>query len=212
MNPFLDHQQVYQRLVNDRMGPMAPLVQQSAERVLHRSGSRGEDVCLDRGQMNDVLADEPARDHETLGIDLIQAEELLREIAHCVPDIDPFFGFVDVDVADAVRLDDRKLLVFALAQVRIDHHGPVVARMDQICRVAVLFQRADDAVELPRRRRAAGEEEVPGDVDLQRGIHLFRNDVLVPGQVHHLVVVAQDGFWPGLQDSDACLGHAHNVT
>ena len=53
--------------------PVSPLVQQSAERVLHRARRRGEDVRLDGRQVNDVLADEPPRDHEPLRVNLIQA-------------------------------------------------------------------------------------------------------------------------------------------
>ena len=34
---LLDHQQVHQRVVNHRMRPVAPLVQQTAEGVLHRA-------------------------------------------------------------------------------------------------------------------------------------------------------------------------------
>ena len=58
--------------------------------------------------------------------------------------------------------------------------------------VAVLLHRADHAVELPRRGRAAGEEEMPGDVDLERGIGVLGEDVLIAGQVHHRVRVPAD--------------------
>ena len=45
--------------------------------------------------------------------------------------------------------------------------------------VAVLLHRPDHAVELPRRGRRAREEEVPGDVDLERGVGVLGEDVLI---------------------------------
>ena len=196
MDLLLNHQQVDERFVDDRVRPVAALVQQPAERVLHRAGHRREDVRLDRRQMNDVLADEPARNHEPLRVHLVQAEEVLRQIADGVVDVDPLFAFVDVDVAQPVRLDDRELLVLALAQVRVDHDRPVVARVDQIRRVAVLLHGANHALELPGGGRAARKEEVPRDVDLQRGVGVFRDHVLVAGEVQQPVVVAEDGLGP----------------
>ncbi len=41
-------------------------------------------------------------------------------------------AFVEVDVAQAVRLDDVELLVLALAEVRVDHDRAVVAGVDQV--------------------------------------------------------------------------------
>ncbi len=134
-------------------------------------GRRREDVGLHRRQVDDVLADEPARNHEAVGVDLVQAEELLRQIADRVADVDPrLVAFVEVDVAQPVRVDDVDLLVLALAEVRVDDDRAVVARVDQVRVVAVLLHRPDHALELPGRRRAAREEEVPGDVDLERGV------------------------------------------
>ena len=66
------------------------------------------------------------------GIDLVQAEELLREVADGVADVDPLLALVEVDVAEAVRLDDVDLLVLALAEVRVDDDGAVVARVDEV--------------------------------------------------------------------------------
>ena len=105
--------------------------------------------------MDDVLPDEALRDHEALRIDLVEARELLRQVADRVADVDPLFGLVDVDVPQSVRLDHVHLLVLALAQVRVDDHGAVVAGVDQVRIVAVLLHRLDHAVELPRRRRTA---------------------------------------------------------
>ena len=165
MNLLLNHQQIDKRFVDDRMRPVPALVQQSAERVLHRAGGCRKDVRLDGRQMDDVFADEPPRNHETLRIHLVQAEELFREIADGVTDVDPLFAFIDMDVAETVCLDDRQLLVFALAEVGVDDHCPVVTRVHQFGRIAILFHRSNDALELPGCRRAAGEEEVPRDID-----------------------------------------------
>ena len=129
---LLDHQQVHERLVDDRVGPVAVLVEQAAEGVLHRAGRGGEDVGLDRRQVDDVLADEPLRDQEALGVDLVQAEEFLRQVADRVADVDPLLAFVQVDVAQAVRLDDVELLVLALAEVGVDDDGAVVAGVDEV--------------------------------------------------------------------------------
>ena len=175
------------------MRPVPMLVEQAAERVLHRAGGRREHVRLHRRQVDDVLADEALRDHEALRVDLVQAGELLRQIADRVTDVDPLLGLVDVDVAQAVRFDDVDLLVLALAEMGVDDDRAVVARVDQRRVVAVLLHRADDAVELPRRRRAARKEEMPGDVDLERRVGVFRDDVLVAGQVHQLVIVPEHG-------------------
>ena len=194
------------------MRPVPPLVQQPAKRVLHRAGGCREDVRLDRRQMNDVLADEPARNHEPLRIDLIQAEELFCEVSDRVTDVDPLFAFINMDVAEAVRLDDRQLLVLALAEVSVDHHRTVVARMHQFRRIAVLLHRANHALELPGCGRAAGEEEMPRDIDLQRRVRIFRDDILVIGEVQQPVIVPEDGFGSGSKNGDSRFGHSFNIT
>ena len=193
MDLLLDHQQIDERLVDHRMRPVPLLVEQAAERVLHRAGGGREHVRLHRRQVQDVLADEPLRDHEPVGVDVVQAEELVREIADRVADVDPrLVAFIEMDVAQAVRLHDRQLLVFGFAEVRVDDDGAVVAGVDQLRLVAVLLHRLDHAVELPRRGRRAGKEEMPRDVDLQRGIRVLGQDVLIAGQVHHGVRVRAD--------------------
>ncbi len=189
----------------DVAGPVAALVEQPAERVLHRARRGGEDVRLDRGQVDDVLPDEPLRDHKPVGVDVIQHEELLRQVAHRVLNRNPLFAFVQVNVTQAVRLDGQELLVLALAQVRVDHDCAVVARVDEVTAVAVGLQRANDALKLPRRGRAAGEEEVPRDIDLQRSIRVLRDHVLVAGQVQEAMVVGEDGARCGAQDCDFAL-------
>ncbi len=193
MNLLLDHQQVDERFVDHRMRPVTPLVEQAAERVLHRARGGREHVGLHRRQVQDVLADEPLRDHEPVRVDLVQAEELVGELADRVADVDPrLVAFVEMDVAQAVGLHHRQLLVLGFAEVRVDHDRAVVAGVNQLRIVAVALHRGDHAVELPRRGRAAGEEKMPGDVDLERGVGVLRKDVLVTGKVHHRVRVLAD--------------------
>jgi len=107
----------------------------------------------------------------------------------CVADADPLLGLVDVDVAQAVRLDDVDLFVLAFAQMRIDDDGAIVAGVDQLWPVAVPLHGPHHTLELPWRRRRSREEEVPGDVDLERGVGVLRDNVLVSGEVHQLVVI-----------------------
>ncbi len=93
---LLDHEEVDEGLVDDRVRPVAVLVQKTAERVLHRAGSGREDVRLDRREVDDVLADEPLRDREALRIDLVEAEELLPQVTDRVTDVDPVLALVEV--------------------------------------------------------------------------------------------------------------------
>ena len=141
------------------------------------------------------------RDHEPVGVDLVQAEELVGEIADRVADVDPgLVAFVEVDVAQAVRLHHRQLLVLRLAEVRVDDDGAVVAGVDQRrdrsrrCFIARITPSSCHGVV-----ERAGEEEMPGDVDLERGIGVLGEDVLVAGQVHHRVRVPADRRRRGLK-------------
>ncbi len=207
MDLLLDHQEVDQRFMDHRVRPVPVLVKQPAERVLHRARRGREHVRLHRGQVDDVLADEALRDHEALRVDLVQAEKLLREVADGVADVNPLFRLVDVHVPETVRLDDVQLFVFALAEMRIDHHGAVVAGVDQGRVVAVLLHRADHALELPRRRRAAGEEEVPRDIDLEPRVGVLPDDVLITGEIQQRVIVAQHGLGRRAEDRNPGFTH-----
>src|SRR5262245_19904513 len=118
--------------------------------------------------MDDVLADEPARDHEAVRIHIVQAEKPLRQIADGLAHVYPrLVSFVEVNVPQTVRIDDIDLLVLAFAEVRVDDDRPVVAGVDQRLVVAVPHHRPNYAVKLPRRGRTPRIKEMPGDVDLQ---------------------------------------------
>ena len=54
------------------------------------------------------------------------------EVTDGVADVDPLLALVQVDVAQAVGLDDVQLLVFTLAEVRVDDDGAVVTGVDQV--------------------------------------------------------------------------------
>ena len=69
---LLDIQQIHQRFVYYRMRPVAFVVQQAAESVLHRAGYGRENVSLDRRQMQDVLSKESLWNLESVRVDLIK--------------------------------------------------------------------------------------------------------------------------------------------
>ena len=144
---------------------------------------------------------------EAVGIDLVQDQELVGEVAHRLAHRDPLLALVEVDVAQAVLLDHRELLVLALAEMGVDHHGAVVAAVDQRRVEAVALHGGDHAVELPRRGGAARIEEVPGDVDLERGVDALVEHLLVARQVEQLVVVREHRARRGPQQGDGGLAH-----
>jgi hypothetical protein len=190
--------QIDKRLVDDRVGPVAVLVEQSAERILHRAGCGREDVRLHRWQVNDVLTDEALRNLKALGVNLVQAEEFLGQFADRVAHIDPGFAFlarfgIKVHVTQAMGFNHIDLLILLLTKAGVDHDGAVVAGVNQAGVVAVPLHGPDHTFELPGRGRAAGIEEVPGDVDLQRGIGVLGDFCLIISQVQQFMVIAQHG-------------------
>ncbi len=116
--------------------------------------------------MDNILADKPLRNIEAVREDLVEHQELVGQIADRVAHADPLLALVEVDVAQAMGLDDVDLLVLGLTQVRVDHHRAVMAGVDQVGAVAVLLHGADHTLKLPGRGRAAGEEIVPRDINL----------------------------------------------
>ena len=121
--------------------------------------------------------------------------------------MDPLLPFVEVDVPQAMSLDHGQLLVLPFPQMGVDHHRPVVAGVEEIGIVAIALHGADDAIKLPGGRRATGEKEMPGDVDLESRFHLGIDHLPVAGQVHQLVVVRQNRPRGGLEDGDAAAAH-----
>jgi len=180
--------------VNDGMRPVAVFVEKPSEGVLHGARGGGENMGFHGGQMYDVLADEPFGYRETVRINVVEAQELAGEFPHGVANVEPLFAFVKVDVAQAVGVEYVNLLIFAFAQVSVDHHRPVVAAVDQFLFVSVFQHGVDDAVQLPGRGRASRKKEVPGDVDLERRVRVLRDDVLVSGEVEHAMVIRADGL------------------
>ena len=199
---LLDHQQVHQRLVDDRVRPVTMLVEQPPERVLHRAGGGRENVGLHRRQVDDVLSDEPPRNAEPVRIDLVQTQEAIRQVAHRVAYVDPVLALVQVHVAQAMLGDDVNLFVLSLPEVRVDDHGPVVTAVDQGGVVAVLLHGTDHAFELPGRGRGRRVEEVPGDVDLESRVTRAVDGLLVAREVHEPVVVLEHGGRLSAQDGD----------
>jgi hypothetical protein len=122
-------------------------------------------------------------------------------------DVDPLFGLVDVDVPQAVLFDDVDLFVLALAEMRVDDHGSVMAGMNEARIVPVLLHGRDHAVELPGRRRAARKKEMPRDIDLEGGIGVLADDVLIPRKVHQRVIVAQHRGRRRSENRHLCFSH-----
>lgn len=208
MNFLLDHQEVHEGLVNNRMGPVAPFVEEAAEGIFHGAGCGGKYVGLHGGQVDDVFADQAPGNVESVGVDLIQAQESVRQIAHGIPNVDPFLAFIQVDIPQAVGVDDLDLFILPFAQPGIDDDRPVVAGVDQVPAIAVPCHGADHAFELPRGRGTAGVEKMPGNIDFQGGVELPVQDVLVPRQVQEPVVVFQDRLRSGFKYGDTAL---HNT-
>ena len=208
MNLLLNHQQIHERFVDHRVGPVPLFVEQPAKCVFHGARGRGEHVRLDRGQVNDVLADESPGYHEPVRIDPVQAQKIVRKAANRIADVDPLHArLVQVDVAQAVRLDDVHLLVLALAHPGIDHDRAVVAAVNAFGRIPVALHGPDHAVKLPGRGGTAREKEMPAYVDLEGGIFVLGQDVLVTGKVHEAVRVAQNGGRRGFQNGDGAGIH-----
>ena len=92
------------------------------------------------------------------------------------------------------------MLVLDLALMGVDDDGAVLGGQQLV--VAVAEQGADDAFELPGRGGAGRVVELPGDVDLEHGLDVFRQGVGVAGEVHGLSDVVEDGGCAGVDDGD----------
>ncbi len=145
VNLLLDGQQIHQGLVDHRMGPVAPLVKQSAEGVLHRSRNSGEDMGLHGGQMEHAAAKEAFRNLDTVRIDLRQGEHLSLRLVGC-----PLLTFfVKVDILYVVFLQHGTVLVFDFAPFGGDHDSAIMAAVDEFRGITVLQQGAGDPFQLP---------------------------------------------------------------
>ncbi len=74
MDLLLNREQVHQGLVDHAVCPVALFEEQPAERVFHRAGHLREDMGLHSRQMDDVRSDQPLRDADSLGIDLVERQ------------------------------------------------------------------------------------------------------------------------------------------
>ena len=110
-------------------------------------------------------------------------------------------------VAKAMCLDHVELLVLPLAQVRVDHDGAVVARMDERRIITIGLHGSDDAIELPRSGGATRKEEVPRDVDLERGVDRLVDDLLITPEVQQLMVVVKNRGRLCFKDGDGGSWH-----
>ena len=180
MDFLLDCQQVHQGLVDDRMGPVAPFVEEAAESVFHGPGRGGKHVGLDGGRWTMFLADQAPRNVKAVGIDLVQTQETVGEIAHRIADVDPFLAFVEVDIPQAVGIDNVDLLVLSLAQPGVDDDRSVVAGRMRSLRYPSFAMARITPFELPGGRGTAGVEEMPGNIHFQGGVELPVQHVLYP--------------------------------
>ena len=142
---LLDGQQVDQRLVNDRVGPVALTVQQAAKGVLHGAGHGGKDVGFHGGQVHDVLAGENLRYLDALRVNIVQHQ-------HFSPGLVTHPGLggrVQVDGTQVVLVLDGLVAVVDFPLEGVDDDGAIVSGNE--VGVAHVVQGADDALQLPGR-------------------------------------------------------------
>ena len=113
------------------------------------------------------------------------------------------FRLVDVDVLDAVFVDDVLVLVVSLADVGIDAGGLAVGR-DPVLETAGL-EPPDDAFELPRRGRSARRPGLRRDAGLQDRLALVIERVLIAGHLHDATDVFEDRLRLRPEDRDLTL-------
>lgn len=106
--------------------------------------------------------------------------------------------------------DHIDLLVLVFSEVGVDDDGSVMAGVDFGRVVAVLFQGADDAIELPGGGGTCRVEEMPTYIDFQGGFRVFADGLLVTRQVHEPVVIAEYGSGGGAKDCN--FGCVHAIT
>ena len=168
MDLLLDRQQVDHSLVDHAVGPVAFFVEQAAERIFHRAGDDGEDMRFHRGQLDDILVEEVFGQQDAVREDVIQHQHRrLGRIAHPT-----HLRLVQVDVTKAVCVDDSLMLVVLLPDIGVDDHRLIVRRRQ--VGVAVGLELAHDALDLPGRAGTCGIPGLPGDVDLENGLMVFR--------------------------------------
>ena len=190
VNILLDLQQVDERFVDHAVRPMAFLVEQAAEGVLHRAGDVRKDVRLHRRQMQDILAVKEFGNADPVSIYLIEDEKRLFRFVG-----DPFnVLLVGLGCLQAVFFLNERMPIVELPFLSV-HNDGVVVRGDQVVvRVAIGEHCLRHAFELPGGRRAAGVPNLPGDVDLEERFVLLGQIVRVARQMHQPSIILQDGL------------------
>ena len=195
---LLDRQQVDQRLVDLRMRPVAAVVQQAAEGVLHRARHRREDMRFHRRQVHDVASDQRLRDLDAVREDVVQHHHFgLRRVTH------PGHAFVrQVGAGNIELVLHRLVLVPDLSLMGVDDHGAIV-RCHQVAET-LFAQSLGDTLDLPRCRRTTRVPVLPADVDLQRrrcGLVERRREV---GHSHCPTDIVDDPRRAGVQHGNLC--------
>ena len=142
--------------------------------------------------MNDVFVYKSLWDEETARIDIVKTEEPPCQVTDCFSNVDPVFTFVKMDIADVMRFNNVEVFVLPFAKMGVNDNRAIVTRVNQRRVIAVHFHGSNDTVELPRGSRAARKEEVPRDIDLQRGIDGSVDDLLVSGEIKQPMIVADN--------------------
>ncbi len=200
MDLLLDGEEVDEGLVDPAVGVVPLGVEQAAEGVLHRPGRRRVDVGLDRGQVDDVLAEEVVGDRDPLGEDVVEDVHLRLGAIR-----DPLHVLVLEVVADGdvVLLEERQVVVEVLALEGVGHDRLVLNADDLL--VAAAAEREDRPLHLPRRRVRARERVVPGDVVLEDRGGALLEGVLHPGEVAEAIDVLDDVVGLNLQNRNLAL-------
>lgn len=160
MNILLDHQQVYQGLVDYTVGPVPVAMEQAAEGVFHCSCNGSKNVCFYGRQVNYVLTDECFGDENTIWVNFIQHQEWTLGLV--LKPLEAFF--VKVYTRNPRFICHKAVFIIHLADGRV-HYNRIVMDAYYVL-VSTLFQCLDDPFDLPGRGGARRIPSLPGDIDL----------------------------------------------
>jgi len=188
MELLLHDHEVHKDLVDVLVGVVADLLQQAPEGVLDRPGCDRVAVGLDRGQVDDALADEHPGDLYPLGKDPVQLEKLLLE------GVDRPLHLGQGIEGKAVLPEDGKPAVVLRSLDRVGDHGLVLHREKALLPVSRPQERPEYALELPGLGGAGGEILGPGKVELEEGLPFPGDGILHPGVPEKHFVVIEHGL------------------